>query len=210
MAGRRRPPTSTAEDADGTVVSYAWTAPAGAFDAPAQASATWTAPETPGDVEITVTVTDDDVDTAAATVTVTVQAPDGNQPPTVSATAEPPHRRTRVPTRFVQKYTARGSGGAGSVELDAEQPRDQPRRPPEGTWSLAPRESSESPTWSLHDQGSLPVRLARCGWRSSGAQGQGGFAVPLGDQRVVYGRGRDPTLRTLTRITLPSGKPAKP
>ena len=75
------------------------------------------------------------------------------------------------------RNTLQGGPAGRVVELDAEQPPEQPRCPPEGTWSLAPRESSESPTWSLHDQGSLPVRLARCGWRSSGAQGQGGFAV---------------------------------
>ena len=121
-----------AEDADGTVVSYAWTAPAGAFDAADQASATWTAPETPGDVEITVTVTDDDVDTAAATVTVTVQAPDGNQPPTVSATAEPPTVEPGYRPDSCRN-TLQGGPAGRVVELDAEQPRDQPRRPPEGT-----------------------------------------------------------------------------
>ena len=64
------------------------------------------------------------------------------------------HQR-RVPTRFVQKYTARARRG---VELDAEQARPTSPGTARWIWSPAPRESSESPTVELNDQASLPVR----------------------------------------------------
>jgi len=47
-----------ASDADGDVLLYAWTAPAGSFTDASSATPTWTAPDTEGDYQLSVTVTD--------------------------------------------------------------------------------------------------------------------------------------------------------
>ncbi len=57
--------TATASDPDGGPVTYAWSAPAGTFDATDAAAVSWTAPDEPALVVITVTVTDDEGDTAS-------------------------------------------------------------------------------------------------------------------------------------------------
>ena len=62
----------------------------------------------------------------------------------------------RVPTTFVQKYTVRVRRG-GSSSSNAEQPPDQPRRPPEGPGRPAPLEVERRVRQvELNDQGSLP------------------------------------------------------
>ncbi len=64
--------TANASDADGGPLTYAWSAPAGTFDATDAASVTWTAPSAPAIVDIVVTVTDNEGDTASATARVRV------------------------------------------------------------------------------------------------------------------------------------------
>ena len=84
----------------------------------------------------------------------------------------PSHRR--VPTRFVQKYTVRGSAGrVVDLDLDAEQAaRETSPGAARGTWSPAQRESrARSPTSS-----STTRALYRCAPRAAavgGAQGKG-------------------------------------
>ena len=67
----------------------------------------------------------------------------------------------RVPTRSVQKYTARGSAGACRRARRRPAARPSSRRPPGGTWSPAPREASESPT-----SNSTTRALYRCASRA--------------------------------------------
>lgn len=69
---------ASAHDPDsGDTVSYAWTAPAGSFASPSQASTTWTAPSTPGPVTLTLTVSDSRGASLTATLTLTVSASTG-------------------------------------------------------------------------------------------------------------------------------------
>ena len=87
----------------------------------------------------------------------------------------------RVPTRFVQNYTVRGSAGRVG-ELDAEQPPGTgPGTPQRGPWSPAPRESSESPTSSSSTTRALPG-APRALQRGRRRPGQGRLAGALGDQ----------------------------
>ena len=70
--------TATASDPDGNALTYAWSAPAGAFSGAADAAtARWTAPDSLGPVTIRVEVTDEDGGSASAEVTVGVE----NRPP---------------------------------------------------------------------------------------------------------------------------------
>ena len=70
--------TATASDPDGDELTYAWSAPDGAFDGPTDgATARWTAPDETGPVTIEVEVSDGHGGTAAAEVTVEV----ANRPP---------------------------------------------------------------------------------------------------------------------------------
>ncbi|WNG47399.1 kelch-like protein [Archangium minus] len=63
----------------GDSVSYAWTAPAGSFAAPTQASTTWTASMTQGVVKLSLTVSDSRGAALTVSLTVTVSAGSGAQ-----------------------------------------------------------------------------------------------------------------------------------
>ena len=78
--------TATASDPDGDPLTYAWSAPTGAFDGPTDgATARWTAPDEIGPVTIRVEVSDGQGGTASAEVTVEVV----NRTPSVSASCDP-------------------------------------------------------------------------------------------------------------------------
>jgi N-acetylneuraminic acid mutarotase len=65
---------ATATDPDpGDTLTFAWTAPAGGFDAPSSASTTWTAPLASGSVTLTLAVTDSRGAVAALGLTVLVE-----------------------------------------------------------------------------------------------------------------------------------------
>ncbi len=78
-------------DANGSIVSYAWTQSTGepvTLSDPARPSTSFTAPASAGALTFVLTVTDDDGQTASSTVVVTVQAKDKgskNRPPVVDA-----------------------------------------------------------------------------------------------------------------------------
>ena len=80
--------------------------------------------------------------------------------------------RARVPTRFVQKYTVRGSAGRVRRPRRRTAARETSPGAARGTWSPATRESGESPTSS-----STTRTLYRCATRAAaavvGAQGKG-------------------------------------
>ena len=57
-------------------------------------------------------------------------------------------RPDRSPAVSRAKLPCKGLGGAGRRARRRTAARNRPRRPPEGPWSPAPRESSESPTAS--------------------------------------------------------------
>ncbi|RKG52321.1 hypothetical protein D7X30_34645 [Corallococcus sp. AB011P] len=63
----------------GDTVSYAWTAPSGSFSAPTQASTTWSAPSTQGEVTLSLTVTDLHGASLVVNLTVSVSAGTGTQ-----------------------------------------------------------------------------------------------------------------------------------
>jgi outer membrane protein OmpA-like peptidoglycan-associated protein len=67
--------TANGTDPDNDPLTYRWTAPTGAFSAPAASSTMWTAPMQVGNVPLTVTVSDSRGGTANATVTATVTRP---------------------------------------------------------------------------------------------------------------------------------------
>jgi outer membrane protein OmpA-like peptidoglycan-associated protein len=67
--------TATAQDPDGDVLRYAWTAPAGTLQNPAVAQTIWTAPMQEGPVQVTVTVEDGKGGRASDTVTIQVVRP---------------------------------------------------------------------------------------------------------------------------------------
>ena len=78
--------TATASDPDGDELTYAWSAPTGAFAGPTDgATARWTAPDEIGPVTIRVEVSDGHGGTASAEVTVEVV----NRPPTVTVSCDP-------------------------------------------------------------------------------------------------------------------------
>ena len=65
--------TATAEDSDGTIAGYQWTAPRGTFSTTTAAETVWTAPDRfSGTVDVRVTVRDNGGRRASATVTITV------------------------------------------------------------------------------------------------------------------------------------------
>ena len=78
--------TATASDPDGDDLTYAWSAPTGAFAGPTDgATARWTAPDEIGPVTIRVEVSDGHGGTASAEVTVEV----ANRPPAVTVSCDP-------------------------------------------------------------------------------------------------------------------------
>ena len=108
--------TATAEDLDGAVNGIEWTATAGRLvvandwsSYPVESGATWTAPNEPGDVDITVTAVDNDGLEGSASVTVTVTA---NPAPWVTVTAEPGHV---VPGGVVRLTATAGDPDGGPV-----------------------------------------------------------------------------------------------
>ena len=101
--GTRVTPTVTANDPDGSISSYAWSATGGTFANDATRNATWIAPEeepTEQTYRLTLRVTDDGGATASATVDIRVRA--ANMLPTVS----------------IQPVTLEVAGGA-TVTFDA-------------------------------------------------------------------------------------------
>ena len=82
--------TATAHDPNaGDPLSYAWTAPAGSFSAPAQASTVWTAPTTPGAVTLSLRVSDSRGAALTATLLLTVSKGSGANEVTVGFNAPP-------------------------------------------------------------------------------------------------------------------------
>ena len=92
-----------------------------------------------------------------------------------------PHRAEGTDQIRAEIHCKGGSAG-GSASFDVEQPPERPIRPPEGP---APRASSEKSDVEIHDQGSLPMRLVRCGCGHLVRPGQGSLAGALGDQIKV-------------------------
>jgi len=76
--------TADAQDPDGDVLRYRWTAPTGSFQNAADRQTAWTAPQQPGSVITTVVVDDGKGGTANASVTIQVLPP----PPVVELTFE--------------------------------------------------------------------------------------------------------------------------
>ena len=64
--------TANAQDPDGDVLTYRWTAPTGTLANPAERQTLWTAPQQEGTVPVTVTVNDGKGGTASATVNINV------------------------------------------------------------------------------------------------------------------------------------------
>ncbi len=71
-AGRSVTVTADAQDPDGDVLTYRWSAPAGSFQNAANRQTLWTAPQQEGAVPITVTVSDGHGGTASDNVTIQV------------------------------------------------------------------------------------------------------------------------------------------
>ena len=63
---------ATANDSDGRITGYQWTAAAGTFNTRTEAEVVWTAPERAGEFNVRVTVRDDGGATASAQATITV------------------------------------------------------------------------------------------------------------------------------------------
>jgi outer membrane protein OmpA-like peptidoglycan-associated protein len=82
--GRTSTVTADAQDPDGDVLTYRWTAPSGTFAAPADRQTVWTAPRQEGPVPITVTVNDGKGGTASDSLKIQVVRP----PPVVELTFE--------------------------------------------------------------------------------------------------------------------------
>jgi outer membrane protein OmpA-like peptidoglycan-associated protein len=68
--GRTSTVTADANDPDGDVLSYKWSAPAGTFANPAERQTIFTCPMTPGSIPVTVTVNDGKGGTASDTITI--------------------------------------------------------------------------------------------------------------------------------------------
>jgi outer membrane protein OmpA-like peptidoglycan-associated protein len=66
--------TATAQDPDGDMLTFRWTAPAGALATPNAAQSVWTAPQQVGSVPITITVSDGKGGTATDMTTIQVTA----------------------------------------------------------------------------------------------------------------------------------------
>ncbi len=82
--------TASARDANpGDSLGYAWTAGAGTFSAPTQASTTWTAPTTQGPVTLTLTVSDSRGAATSRRLTVPVVLPEGTGEVTVGFNQAP-------------------------------------------------------------------------------------------------------------------------
>ena len=135
--------------------------------------------------------------------------------------------RSRHGSSFVSPFLVRlarrtGAGLAPPHPGHEQQPRSRRRggRARGATWSDStprprPPPAGATGRWRGRPRGLWPRRggpgHVRARRRSAGSPaGLGSPGEPGPEVRVVCGRGRDPTLRTLTRITLPSGKPAKP
>jgi len=73
--GRSSTVTADAQDPDGDVLTYRWSAPAGTFQNPADRQTLWTAPQQEGPVPVTVTVADGKGGTASDSVTIQVVRP---------------------------------------------------------------------------------------------------------------------------------------
>ena len=73
--GKSSTVTADAQDPDGDVLTYRWTAPTGTLQQPADRQTLWTAPAQPGPVQVTVTVNDGHGGTASDSVTIQVLAP---------------------------------------------------------------------------------------------------------------------------------------
>jgi outer membrane protein OmpA-like peptidoglycan-associated protein len=68
--GRTSTVTADANDPDGDVLTYKWSAPAGTFANPAERQTIFTCPMTPGSIPVTVTVNDGKGGTASDTITI--------------------------------------------------------------------------------------------------------------------------------------------
>src|SRR5439155_896815 len=73
--GKSSTVTADAQDPDGDVLTYRWTAPTGTLQQPADRQTLWTAPGQAGPVQVTVTVNDGHGGTASDSVTIQVLAP---------------------------------------------------------------------------------------------------------------------------------------
>jgi peptidoglycan-associated lipoprotein len=73
--GKSATVTADAQDPDGDVLTYRWTAPAGTLQQPSDRQTLWTAPGREGPVTLTVTVDDGHGGRASDTVTIQVVAP---------------------------------------------------------------------------------------------------------------------------------------
>jgi outer membrane protein OmpA-like peptidoglycan-associated protein len=73
--GKTSTVTADAQDPDGDVLTYRWTAPTGTFQQPADRQTIWTAPMQEGPVPVTVTVNDGHGGTASDSVTIQVVRP---------------------------------------------------------------------------------------------------------------------------------------
>ncbi|HEX4348411.1 MAG TPA: OmpA family protein [Vicinamibacterales bacterium] len=73
--GKQSTVTATAQDPDGDVLTYRWTAPTGTLASPAERQSLWTAPMQEGPVPVTITVNDGKGGTASDMVTIQVTRP---------------------------------------------------------------------------------------------------------------------------------------
>ena len=80
-AGKSVRLTADADDPDGRIAGYTWTANTGRFNATRSRQVTWTAPQRTGPATISVTVTDDDGATARDSVGIRVLPPRPSLPP---------------------------------------------------------------------------------------------------------------------------------
>jgi len=86
QVGQTSTVTATAQDPDGDMLTFRWTAPTGALATPNAVSSVWTAPQQVGPVVVTVTVSDGKGGTATDMVTINVVARPA--PPVVNLTFE--------------------------------------------------------------------------------------------------------------------------
>jgi outer membrane protein OmpA-like peptidoglycan-associated protein len=68
--GKTSTVTADANDADGDVLAYKWSAPSGTFANPSERQTIFTCPMTPGSIPVTVTVNDGKGGTASDTITI--------------------------------------------------------------------------------------------------------------------------------------------